>query len=74
MKEIEVVGRKEAISLEGAELFRNLRCLILIKTGLTWQTFFKVAAAFHRVHDFILCKNDLSDTHNIDTAKLNYLQ
>jgi len=56
------VGRDEKISLEGVELFRNLRSLILIKTGLTWKSFFKVVAAFKRVNDFILCKNDLSGT------------
>ena len=55
-------------------MFKNLRSLILISTGLTWKTFFKVVAAFKSVHEYILCKNDLSDTGNIDKEKLDYLE
>jgi len=42
-------------------MFKGLRSLILISTGLTWRSFFKVVAAFKDVEEFILCKNDLSD-------------
>ena len=47
--------------MEGVNLFANLRCLILINTNLTWKSFFRVLSAFRAVHEFILCKNDLSD-------------
>ena len=55
-------------------MFKNLRSLILINTGLTWKSFFKVVSAFKHVHEFILCKNNLSDTVNIDHTKLDYLE
>ena len=51
-----------------------MRTLILIKTGLTWKNFFKVLPAFRHVHEFILCKNNLSDTENIDSTKLGCLE
>lgn len=59
--------------MENVNLFANLRCLILINTGLTWKSFFKVVSAFKAVHEFILCKNDLSDVENIDSHKLKYM-
>jgi Leucine-rich repeat (LRR) protein len=54
--------------------FPNLKCLILINTGLKWKSFFKVVAAFMEVYEFILCKNDLSDVENILGEKLKYMQ
>jgi len=45
-----VVGSHEDISLQGAKLFANLRCLILISSGLKWKSFFKVVGAFMEVH------------------------
>lgn len=73
-KEIEITGRGESFLLpkEGG-LFKSLKCLILIKTNLTWETFFKVVSAFSRVQEFILCKNDLSDIASIDKARLKHL-
>jgi tubulin-specific chaperone E len=71
---VRVTGRNESFPLEETPLFKSLRCLILIGTGLTWRSFFKVAAAFRQVHEFILCKNDLSDFQNIDKAHLDYLE
>ena len=35
---------------------------------------FKVLSAFQSVQEFILCKNDLSDTHNIDQSKMGLLK
>lgn len=55
-------------------MFRSLRCLILIKTGLSWGSFFRVVCAFGRVEEFILCKNDLSDVEEISKEKLGYLK
>ena len=54
-------------------MFKALRSLILIQTGLTWKSFFKVVSAFTKVQEFILCKNNLSDTENVDNAKLDCL-
>ena len=73
LKKISVVGREEELPLEGVELFPRLKTLILIGIGLTWQTFFKVAPVFRNAAEFILCKNDLSDTHNIDAARLEHI-
>ncbi len=46
----------------------------MIKTSLSWKTFFKVVSAFKKTHEFILCKNDLSDVGNIDKTRLNCLE
>ena len=69
-----VTGREELFYLKETQLFKNLRTLILIKTGLTWKSFFKVLPVFRNVHEFILCKNNLSDTENIDKTKLDCLE
>ena len=61
-----MVGHDEEIEIdEKTNIFPNLKCLILIKTGLTWKNLFRVVKAFKDVQELILCKNDLSDTENI---------
>lgn len=73
LKAVSVTGRNESFELGESPLFKSLRCLILIGTGLTWRSFFKVAGAFRGVHEFILCKNDLSDFQHLPHDKLHYL-
>jgi hypothetical protein len=74
LKEIQVVGSDQVIRLEESRPFPNLKCLILINTGLKWKSFFKVVGAFREAYEFILCKNDLSDVENIAEERLQYMQ
>ena len=75
LKEIKLVTREQVIDLTSKKsLFPRLKCLILINTGLTWKSFFKVLPAFAQVQEFILCKNNLVDVENICEKRLLYLQ
>ncbi len=42
-------------------VFRRLRVLILINTGLGWRTFFKVVGAFNKLRELVICRNDMAD-------------
>ena len=68
-----MVGHEEQYVLD-QKIFQNLKCLILINTGLTWKGLFKVLWAFKDIEELILCKNDLSDIENVQEDKVNLLQ
>lgn len=46
-------------------LFKKLKSLILIHTGINWKTLFKVLPAFPILQSLVLCRNNMSDTDNI---------
>ena len=56
------------------EVFKNLKTLILIGMGLTWEQLSKIAMFFPSVTELNLCSNTCNDFENIDATVLESWQ
>lgn len=54
------------INSKPVEAFKNLKTLILLDMGLNWKELNKVKAAFDKVEELILCRNELNDFENLE--------
>lgn len=59
------------INVKPVEAFKNLKTLILLDMGLNWKEINKIKAAFDKVEELILCRNQLTDFENLEVKKNN---
>lgn len=70
---IQIMFSEQRILHSPIGLFQNLNSLILIHTGINWSIVFKVLPAFPNLDSLVLCRNNMSDTDNIQLEE-NTLQ
>lgn len=62
-------GLNEILTIDSPkEVFKNMKTLVLIRMGLTWEKINRISPFFPNIQELVICHNECNDFENISEA------